>query len=143
VKVVIDTNVLVSGLLKRGTPPAEVLQDLLDGELVALYDERIIEEYREVLARPRLKIPPEQASAILDFIVAEGLAVANAKFEEPLPDPDDQPFADVAFTGSAEVLITGNAKHFPVAGPFRVVTPREWLDLKQPTSTNETLDAEE
>lgn len=53
-KAVIDTNVLVSGLIKQGTPPAEVLSDLVSGVLVVLYDQRILEEYRDVLARPRL-----------------------------------------------------------------------------------------
>lgn len=56
-KAVIDTNVLVSGLFKQGAPPAEVVADVLAGVLVPLYDQRIIDEYREVLVRPKLKIP--------------------------------------------------------------------------------------
>jgi predicted nucleic acid-binding protein len=50
VKAVIDTNILVSGLMKHGTPPAEVIDDLLAGVLVPLYDQRIIDEYREEYA---------------------------------------------------------------------------------------------
>lgn len=130
-RAVIDTNVLVSGLLKQGTPPAEVIADLLAGTLVALYDQRIIDEYREVLARPKLKIPAEKVKALLEFIVADGVEVLDAHFSGQLLDVDDQPFADVAFTGEAEVLITGNTKDFPVGRALRVVTPREWLEIKK------------
>jgi putative PIN family toxin of toxin-antitoxin system len=112
VRVVIDTNVLVSGLIKQGTPPAEVVADVLAGELVPLYDQRTIDEYREVLSRPRLKIPTEKADALLELIIADGLEVHDARFAGQLPDPDDQPFADVAFTGKADLLITGNTKDF-------------------------------
>jgi putative PIN family toxin of toxin-antitoxin system len=131
VRAVIDTNVLVSGLLKQGTPPAEVVADMLSGELVPLYDKRIIDEYQEVLARSKFKIPTEKLDALLAFIVADGVEVLDARFADQLPDPDDQPFADVAFTGAAGVLITGNKKDFPVGSFIRVVTPREWLDIKK------------
>lgn len=129
-KAVIDTNVLVSGLLKQGTPPAEVVADVLSGVLVVLHDQRILDEYRDVLARPKLGIEPAKAEAVLEFIEAEGIGVQDAHFAGQLPDPDDQPFADVASTGEADVLITGNTKHFPVGRAIRVMTPREWLDVK-------------
>lgn len=80
---------------------------------------------------PGSKISSEEADAVLEFIVAGGLEVLEARFTGQLPDPDDQPFADVAFAGEADLLITGNTKHFPVGGSIRVVTPREWLDLKE------------
>lgn len=130
-KAVIDTNVLVSGLIKQGTPPSEVVADLLAGVLVALYDERIIDEYREVLARTKFKIAPEKIANLLEFIVADGIEVLDAHFAGQIPDPDDQPFADVAFTGEADVLISGNTKDFPVQRTIRVVTPRAWLDIKK------------
>jgi putative PIN family toxin of toxin-antitoxin system len=130
VKAVIDTNVLVSGLLKQGTPPAEVIADVLARGLVVLYDQRIIDEYRDVLARPKFGIDPGKAEALVEAIVAEGVDVHDAHFAGQLPDPDDQPFADVAFSGGADMLITGNTKHFPVGRAIRVVTPRDWLDIK-------------
>jgi putative PIN family toxin of toxin-antitoxin system len=131
VKAVIDTNVLVSGLIKQGTPPAEVVADMLTGLLVPLFDHRVIDEYREVLARPKFKIATEKVDALLEFIVGDGIEVLDARFAGQLPDPDDQPFADVAFTGGADLLITGNAKHFPVGRSIRVVSPRQWLDIKR------------
>ena len=68
---------------------------------------------------------------MLEFITADGVEVREAHFAGQLPDPDDQPFADVAFTGEAAILVTGNTKDFPVGRALRVVTPREWLDIKK------------
>lgn len=130
-RAVIDTNVLVSGLLKKRTAPAQVIADIVAGLLVPLYDQRIIIEYREVLARPKFKIAPAQVDAILEVIVADGVEVLDARFDQQLPDPDDQAFADVAFSGRAGVLITGNAKHFPIGTAIRGASPREWLELRE------------
>lgn len=128
---VIDTNVLVSAFIKRGTPPAEVLADLLAGTLVLHYDRRILDEYRKVFARPGLRIPVERATALLKHIDAKGIIVLVARFDRQLPDPTDQPFADVAFTAKVDLLITGNMKDFPVGDSIRLVTPREWVELKR------------
>ena len=136
---VIDTNVLVSGLIKKGTPPAEVIADVLSGFLVVFFNQRILDEYREVRARPRLKIASENREALLDFIVADGLEILDARFPQKLPDAGDQPFADVAFTGGADVLITGNTKDFLVGGAIRVVTPRQWVELKRALSDKEPV----
>jgi putative PIN family toxin of toxin-antitoxin system len=130
-KVVIDTNVLVSGLLKRGTPPAEVIADLLEGDLRVLYDGRIIDEYGEVLARPKFKIPQDRVRDLLDFVVGDGIEVIDAQFPGRLPHVKDQPFADVGYAGGADLLITGNSKHFTVGRALRVVSPREWSDIKK------------
>lgn len=131
-KAVIDTNVLVSGLMKRGkTPPAQVVDDVFAGVLVVLYDLRIRDEYGDVLARPELRIPSEMVATLLAHIDSKGLVVHGARFAAAqLPDATDQPFADVAFSGGADILITGNIRHFPVGDLIRVVTPRQWLDLK-------------
>lgn len=128
-RVVVDTNVLVSGLLKTGTPPSQVIAEVLSGRLIALHDDRIVAEYEEVLARPKFKFPPQLVRDILDSIIGDGERVSNAVFKGQLPDPDDQPFADVAFSGGADVLVTGNGAHFPVGRAIRVVTPRELVEI--------------
>ncbi len=130
VRAVVDTNVFVSALLKKGSPPAEVVQSIALGELTPLYDARIWVEYKEVFSRPKLKVAPEEAKALLDLIQRTGVAVADARFEVRLVDPKDQPFADVAFTGKADLLITGNTKHFPADSVLRVASPRDWVRIK-------------
>ncbi len=59
--IVLDTNVLVSGLLKRNSPPEKVLDMILAGKVRVAMDERVYDEYTRALARPRLRIPPNQA----------------------------------------------------------------------------------
>ncbi len=56
-RIVVDTNVLVSGLLNADGPPGMVVNRVLSRAVIALYDSRMLAEYREVLARPRLRIP--------------------------------------------------------------------------------------
>lgn len=110
--VVIDTNVLVSGLLSAHGAPARVLDLLTVGDLRLAYDDRIAAEYRQVLARPRLGFHPEAVAHLLDDLLAEGLPVVARPLPAVLPDPADLPFLEVAVEAAA-LLITGNLRHFP------------------------------
>jgi len=141
--VVVDTNVLVSGLRKPGSLPAAVIADILEGTLRLLYDARIMDEYREVLARPKFSFPQDDVRDLLDFIVAQGTEVVDAHFPGRLPDAGDQPFADVAYTGGAALLITGNGKHFQVGRALRVVAPSEWSSIKEKMQILRNLGEEE
>lgn len=130
-RVVLDTNVLVSALIRPGSVPAQVLDSVLAGELVLLHDARILEEYRDVLSRPKFALDPVDVAVVLQVLETQGEPVPGARFQGLLPDAGDQPFADVAFTGQADALITGNTKHFQVGRSIRVVTPREWTQLRR------------
>jgi predicted nucleic acid-binding protein len=88
-------------------------------------------EYEEVLLRPKFKFDPAKVEDLLRFFVSSGRLVENASFPSQLSDETDQPFVDVAFTGRADVLITGNVKDFPVGEAIRVVTPREWVNMRE------------
>lgn len=105
--VVIDTNVLVAGLLSPFGPPGEIVRMIATGTLRLFYDARILTEYAEVLARPRFRFHPEHIQALLDQIKAEGLSVAGHPLPAKLPDPTDEPFLETALAGNADCLITG------------------------------------
>jgi putative PIN family toxin of toxin-antitoxin system len=129
-RAVVDTNILVSALLRRSSVPGQVLDLVLVGELTALVDHRLLSEYRDVLARPKFKFEPADISAVIQFLESNGELITEPRFAGALlPDPDDLPFAEVAFGGGADLLITGNAKHFPVGRAVRVVTPREFVEI--------------
>ena len=128
--VVVDTNVLVAGLLSPFGPPGEIVRMIAAGMLCVHYDARILMEYDEVLARPRFKFNPEYIQVLLDQIKAEGLSVAGRPLPTRLPDPTDEPFLETALAGKADCLITGNTKHFPFGKRQGIVvlSPREFLD---------------
>jgi putative PIN family toxin of toxin-antitoxin system len=130
VRVVVDTNVLVAGLLSPFGPTGEIVRMAASGALRLCYDARIVTEYSEVLARPKFRFDPEQTQTFLERIQAEGLTVAGNPLPARLPDPTDEPFLEVALAGPAECLITGNAKHFPPGRRqgMTVLSPREFLD---------------
>jgi predicted nucleic acid-binding protein len=128
--VVMDTNVLVSGLLSAHGMPARLLDLLTTGDLRVAYDDRIAAEYREVLARPRFGFQPEAVAHLLDYLFTEGLPLVARPLPTVLPDPDDQPFWEVAVEAAAP-LITGNVKHFPakVCVDVEVLTPAAFVEL--------------
>jgi putative PIN family toxin of toxin-antitoxin system len=129
-RVVIDTNVLVSGVMNPHGPPGRIVDRALAGAFTVLYDDRVMSEYREVLARPRFRFNPADINALLDFIEVTGEPVAGRQLPIVLPDSRDLPFLEVAAAGRADALITGNTKHFqPRRGQHEVTicTPAEFI----------------
>ncbi len=134
-RVVLDTNVLVSGLLSATGPPAWIVEAVLAGELELALDMAIRQEYENVLRRPEFGFSPEVVDDLLTAVDQFGFQVAAAPpCSEPLPDPDDEPFLAVA-GATDSTLVTGNLKHYPPRSRHgvTVLTPRELVDrLRQP-----------
>ena len=126
-RIVVDTNVLVSGLLSPHGPPGQIVDGLVAEDLRALFDDRVRDEYRRVLERPKFKFGAREIDDLLDQLVAAGEHVSAHPLAIELPDVDDLPFLEVAVAGSAGALVTGNAKHFPraVRSGVKVLTPSE------------------
>lgn len=134
-RIVLDTNVLVSGSLSATGPPGWIVEAVLTGDLDLAVDMAIREEYEEVLKRPEFRFPEAQVDTLLSAIDRVALCVAAAPpWPAPLPDPDDEPFLSVA-AASGCVLVTGNVRHFPVASRRGVVvlTPREFKERLRAT----------
>ncbi|MFM8717254.1 MAG: putative toxin-antitoxin system toxin component, PIN family [Spartobacteria bacterium] len=72
-RLVLDTNVLVSGLLTAGNPPGRIVDFLRAGKIQLQVDERIVAEYGGVLSRPKFrnKISPFERDLVMDFIKAD------------------------------------------------------------------------
>ena len=125
-KVVMDTNVLVSGLLSPGGIPASIISLVLNQKITILYDNRILQEYQNVLERPKFKFDKQVVADLMEFIKQLG------EFTLPIPtvieftDTGDIPFYEVASSGGVEFLITGNLKHFPKGDGFKVVSPAKF-----------------
>ena len=130
-KVVLDTNILVSGLLHSAGNPGQVLALALSGAVQVCQDAPILDEYREVLARPRFKLNPERVKEVLTKFESDGTSVIAGAEKLGLPDADDEPFLAVALAASADYLVTGNMRHYPAAQRrgCRVVTPAEFMGI--------------
>jgi putative PIN family toxin of toxin-antitoxin system len=113
VRIVLDTNVLVSGLLNPYGPPGRIVEAVAVGDLVLCYDARILLEYEDVLLRPKFRLNPRRVSPLLESITTFGEEFAGKPLRIGLPDVDDEPFLEVAIAGGVDGLVTGNQKHFP------------------------------
>ncbi len=132
VRIVLDTNVLVSGLLNRAGRPGLILNQILSGALAVVLEPRLMDEYQRVLMRPRLQIPSAEARHILTYLSVQGIWVASMRLApEPalVLDPADLPFAEAAVAGGVDALITGNPRHFTFLPAYgvRVLAPAEFL----------------
>lgn len=130
-KIVLDTNVIVSGLLTPFGSSGEIVRLIAGGNLILQYDSRILHEYHEVLNRPKFQFDKDHIDALVDYIQKNGQAVAAGPLNQPLPDPDDAPFLEVAIEGKADFLVTGNKAHYPkqFREGVKVVSPAECIDL--------------
>ena len=126
---VIDTNVLVSALLSRlkDTSTVQVLQSVIIGDIIPIYNDEIILEYRTVLNRQKFGFPDNLINETLDVIERFGINSSRKETDEQFPDPKDIVFYEVALSVNDSYLVTGNIKHFPKK-PF-VVTPVEMLQI--------------
>ena len=127
---VIDTNVLVSAMLKWDSVPGTILQLTFGGVIVPVFNDAILAEYRTVLSRPKFHFTEDIINAVLDEITRLGIFAETEKLEEELPDPKDRVFYEVTLGERKEedaFLVTGNIKHFPLVS--FVVTPRQMLSI--------------
>ncbi len=135
---VLDTNVLVSGLINPHGYPGRIVDLLRVDVLEVVVDDRILAEYHDVLAREafgRYFSKPDR-EAILDYLDNNALHIAPHLVLAPLPDPGDTPFLEVALSEDVP-LVTGNASHFP---PERrrnceVFSPREFFHRHYPAGS--------
>jgi putative PIN family toxin of toxin-antitoxin system len=137
-RVVLDTNVLVAGLLSAAGPPGWIVEAMLAGELEPVFDAAIRSEYEDVLRRPEFNFLPTQIDYLLAALDQFAFQVtAPAPWPVSLPDPDDEPFLATA-AAARSILVTGNLRHFPPAKRRGVIvmTPREFVDARKDTDSH-------
>jgi uncharacterized protein len=129
-KVVLDTNVLVSGLLSPFGTCGEIVRMLTSGLVVLCVDARILLEYDEVLHRRKFGIDPSRVDTLIEYIQNVAEVHATVPLDDPLPDADDSPFLEVALSSGASYLVTGNLQHFPKRSRsgLAVVSPKTFPD---------------
>ncbi|MGN0255993.1 MAG: putative toxin-antitoxin system toxin component, PIN family [Chordicoccus sp.] len=132
---VLDTNVLVSAALAsrngKNSPPWKVLALVFAGSIIPVFNEEILQEYREVLHRRKFKFDTDVVDKLVSEIKRIGISQQALEVSEDFPDKDDAVFFEVAMGAKEEYensyLVTGNLKHFP-RSPI-VVTPAQFIHL--------------
>ena len=119
---VIDTNVLVSAMLKWESIPGSIIDLVFNDVIIPVLNEKILKEYREVLSRPKFHLT--------DDIVEDIISEIEKHLDIELPDDKDRVFYEVTMEKRKTddtYLTTGNIKHFP--RETFILTPREFLDI--------------
>lgn len=138
-KAVLDTNVIVSGLMFNSGPPYEIIQALLDGLFIMVISEALLAEYSNVLARPKFS---QRYGTIQENVVAF-LALIETQAVKTNPthpislrvrDTKDERVIAAALSGEADCLVTGDndllvLREEPQLGQLKIVTAREFLDI--------------
>lgn len=129
IHVVLDTNVIVSAFITKNlnAPTSTIWMAALQGKITPVYNDEIIEEYKEVLSRKKFNIPISLVKSAVDRILLNGVRGDRIQSDDLFPDPDDVVFYEVALSKEETYLVTGNTKHFPKK-PI-VVTPSEMVEI--------------
>jgi uncharacterized protein len=132
-RLVIDTNVLVSAALKPESLQRTTFLLAITKPARLYVSHLILEEYADVLSRPELHIRKGTRQQLLQLIENRGHIVAPSRRLDVTSDPDDNIFIECADQASADYLITGNQKHFPrFWKKTKVITSREFVSLAAP-----------
>jgi putative PIN family toxin of toxin-antitoxin system len=136
-RLVIDTNVLVSAAIKPAGLQRTVLLVAVTKPARLYVSRPILEEYREVLGRPELRIRKGARQQLLQLIKNHSYTMIPAQRLDVTSDPDDNIFLECADAAHADYLITGNLKHFPrFWKKTKIITPREFISLAAPHLIN-------
>jgi putative PIN family toxin of toxin-antitoxin system len=132
-RVVIDTNVLISAAIKPAGLQRTVLLLALTKPARLYVSRPILEEYGEVLARPEFRIRKGLRQQLLQLIENHSYTVAPPRHLEVTSDPDDNMFVECADAARADYLVTGNQKHFPrFWKKTKIITTPEFISLTAP-----------
>jgi len=135
-KVVIDTNVVVSANLSDEGLPAAILDLAASKTILMFVSPAVLAEYEAVLRRPHLSLSPAAVASSLAVIRNISRLVKPTRRLAEAADETDNRFLECAVSAGADYIITGNTRHFPERfESIRIVTPREFLDLIAPEIT--------
>lgn len=129
-KVVYDTNVVVSGLISSRGIPALLLDLVFNKRVSMILSEEIFNEYVEVLGRPKFNLPKRQRDSVLRQLRNLADWVESDQRISVAKDPDDNIILECAAAGRSDYLVTGNLRHFPKSiSQIPIVNPRQFLDI--------------
>jgi len=135
-RVVVDTNLIISGATTSGTIPSEVIESWRRDEYILVTSPRIIEEVKEVLNRPKIKkqfsFTSKEIDKLIESLITKAFVTPGILEVEVIKDdPDDNKFIACAIEGSATHIISGDKKHVLSLGDYqgiKIVSARNFLE---------------
>ena len=127
---VIDTNVVVSSMLKHDSIPGEILNLVLSKTIVPLLNKEIIDEYEDVLKRNIFGFSNDEVDKLITNLKSNSIFLEREQTLEEFVDEDDIVFYEIVMSARhtmAAFLITGNIKHYPIRN--YVVTPKQMIEI--------------
>ncbi len=132
-RLVIDTNILVSAALKPDGLQRTVLVLAITKPARLYVTEAVLAEYQEVLLRPELEIRRGLRQQILQLVKNRAQLVSSTHTLHVASDPGDDKFLECADAARADYLVTGNQRHFPKFWKkTKVITSRDFLSVVAP-----------
>jgi len=134
VRIVLDTNVLISALITQGTPPDRLYQAWLRNEIELVTSTAQIDELADVLSRPRLRkyVDPADAAGLVSDIRLRAIVIRDMPVPRLSPDPKDDAILASAVAGGAELVVSGDKPGMLALGEVQGIpirTPREALEI--------------
>lgn len=133
-RIVLDTNVLISALITQGTPPDRLYQAWLRNEIELVTSTAQIDELADVLSRPRLRkyVDPADAAGLVSDIRLRAIVIRDMPVPRLSPDPKDDAILASAVAGGAELVVSGDKPGMLALGEVQGIpirTPREALEI--------------
>lgn len=136
IRVVLDANVLISGLISHSGPPSKILDAWLKGDFELFTSPHILQELERVLNYPRIstRLSSEQILVFCDhFSHQTKVTSGKLKLDVLSLDPSDNIYLACAVEAKANYLVTGNLHHFVEVGQsyfdIKVLSPRDFLGV--------------
>jgi len=130
VKLVLDTNIVISAFINPGGKPSQILKMVLNRKVELFYNSTILSEYESVMLRPKFSsvIDSNNIHRFIDIIRSVGISFNPSVSNTKLPDESDRIFYDTA-KESGSLLVSGNLKHFPKE--LFIISPVDFLKLAE------------
>ena len=129
-RIVLDTNVIVSAALKPAGLERAVVVECFRPPVQTFVSDDMLWEYSRILSKPKLQITTARAAKLLSIIRARAHSIRPREHLSVCTDPDDNIFLDCAEAAQADYLITGNKRHFPsVWRSTRIINAREFMNV--------------
>lgn len=142
-RILLDTNILISGMMRRDTPPGQLVDLWIEGVFEIVTGEAQIEELRRVLERPAIasRVHADRAAAIVELLAAARAESKTSTLVHDSPDPDDNLILAIAVAGRADLIVSGDKPGMLALGEIHgvpIVTATEALGRLVGLSIEET-----